>query len=178
MSLGEYPENRPHLFTHTAHPWREQRAQRGPVKVVDQHRTGGVYARFNAWLAVHTTAAVGSMTCAYLFTLVACISLPAAISSHNVIVIVSWFAQTLVQLVLLSVIMVGQGIQGAAADKRGEQTYLDAEAILHSADQIAQHLTAQDAHLLEQDGKLADLVTRLTGQGAGAPGAARPDSAG
>lgn len=161
MSLGEGMERA--AFRHVPHPWREKREQAGPVKVADQHRSGGVYARFNAWLATRTTVAVGSMTCAYLFTIIACISLPAAISSHSVIVIVSWFAQTLVQLVLLSVIMVGQGIQGAAADKRGEQTFLDAEAILHSADQIAAHLTAQDEHLLEQDTKLAGLVTQVEG---------------
>lgn len=148
------------LYEHVRHPWRDEREQHGPVKVADQHRTCGAYGRFNALLATRTTAAVGSMSCAYFFTVVACISLPAAISSRNVIVIVSWFAQTLVQLVLLSVIMVGQGIQGAAADKRGEQTFLDAEAILHCADQIAAHLTAQDAHLLEQDQGAARLLTQ------------------
>jgi hypothetical protein len=147
-------------FVHTPHPHVEARKVAGPVKVSDQHRSGGGYARFNAWLATRTTVAVGSMTCAYLFTAIALISLPAAISTGNVIVIVSWFAQTLVQLVLLSVIMVGQGIQGAAADKRGEQTYLDAEAIIQAAAQIAEHLGAQDQHLLTQDGRLDSIADR------------------
>lgn len=149
-------------YQHIPHPHVEARRDQGPVKVADQHRSGTAYARFNAWLATRTTAAVGSMTCAYLFTAVALISLPAAISTGNVIVIVSWFAQTLVQLVLLSVIMVGQAIQGAAADKRGEQTFLDAEAILESAKQIAEHLGAQDAHLLTQDDRLDALGDQLT----------------
>jgi hypothetical protein len=34
-------------------------------------------------------------------------------------------------LVLLPIIIVGQNVQARAADKRSEQTYSDAEAILH-----------------------------------------------
>ena len=41
--------------------------------------------------------------------------------------------------------MVGQNIQSAAADKRSEDTYLDAEALLHEAQQLQAHLAAQDA---------------------------------
>ena len=67
---------------------------------------------FNDKLALKVTSAVGSMWCAYLFSILALISLPSAIESHNVIVIVSWIAQTFLQLVLLSVILKGQNIQG------------------------------------------------------------------
>ena len=40
--------------------------------------------------------------------------------------------------------MVGQNVQSAASDKRAEQTFLDAEAVLHEAQQIQAHLEAQD----------------------------------
>ena len=63
---------------------------------------------FNAKLALLITRSVGTMACAYLFAAIALISLPAAISSGQVIVIVAWVAQTFLQLVLLSIIMVGQ----------------------------------------------------------------------
>lgn len=149
------------LFEHVPHPHAAARKAQGPVKVADQHPAGSAYARFNARVAQRVTAAVGSMSCAYLFTAIALVSLPAALATGSVIVIVSWFAQTLVQLVLLSVILVGQGIQGAAADKRAESTYLDAEAILHGLDQHAAHLTAQDQHLLAQDDALAGLLAQL-----------------
>jgi hypothetical protein len=43
--------------------------------------------------------------------------------------------------------MVGQNVQSAAADKRSEDTYVDAEAVLHEAQQIQAHLAAQDAAL-------------------------------
>lgn len=73
--------------------------------------------KFNDWLAIKITNAVGSMWCAYLFTAIALISLPAAIATHNLITIVSWVAQTFLQLVLLSVILKGQNIQGERSDK-------------------------------------------------------------
>lgn len=72
----------------------------------------------NRKIAVAITGFVGSMKCAYLFTLIALVSLPAAIQSGNVIVIVGWVAQTFLQLVLLSVIMVGGSIQAEDAEKR------------------------------------------------------------
>jgi hypothetical protein len=100
---------------------------------------------FNAKFAVLVTRLVGSMWCAYLFTLIALISLPAILINANVltksdvphvlaspglILIVAWVAQTFIQLVLLSVIMVGQAVQSAASDARSEQTYEDTVKII------------------------------------------------
>jgi hypothetical protein len=135
------------MFTHVPHPHVQARKEQGPVKVADQHKTDTEYARFNRSFAVWCTNAVGSMTCAYLFAALALISLPAAILSGSVIIIVAWIAQTFFQLVLLSVIMVGQNVASEASDARSVQTYNDAEAILHAAEQIAAHLTEQDTAL-------------------------------
>ncbi|MFZ0664961.1 MAG: hypothetical protein WAM97_04345, partial [Acidimicrobiales bacterium] len=66
------------------------------------------------------------------------------IRSHSPVVLVSWISQTFLQLVLLSVIIVGQNVLAAAADKRSESTYNDADAILHEAVKIQEHLLAQD----------------------------------
>ena len=63
------------------------------------------------------------MACAYLFAAIALISLPKAIASHDVIVIVSWVAQTFLQLVLLSIIMVGQQISSEKVDKQISETH-------------------------------------------------------
>jgi len=60
-----------------------------------------------------------------------------------------WIAQTFLQLVLLSIIIVGQNILSAASDKRAEATYNDADAVLHEAVEIQKHLEAQD-HAIEQ----------------------------
>ena len=56
------------------------------------------------------------MWCAYVFTGIALVSLPAAIKTHDVVVIVSWVAQTFLQLVLLSIILVGQDLASKKAE--------------------------------------------------------------
>lgn len=124
----------------------------GPVKGVDQLPHGSPAARFNAWFAVKITSGVGTMWCAYAFAALALVSLPSAIASGNAVTLVSWISQTFLQLVLLSVIIVGQNVLAAAADKRSEATYNDADAVLHEAVKIQEHLLAQDKVL----GSLAD----------------------
>ena len=89
---------------------------------------------FNAKFAVVITRGVGTMACAYLFAVIALISLPSAINSGQLIVIISWIAQTFLQLVLLSIIMVGQNVQSIASDARSERTYEDAVTILDRLD--------------------------------------------
>src|ERR1700732_4632996 len=90
-----------------------------PVTTKDQLPHGTTAARFNAWFAVKVTNGVGTMWCAYAFAVIAFISLPQAISSHNAVTLVSWVSQTFLQLVLLSIIIVGQNVLAAAADKIG-----------------------------------------------------------
>jgi hypothetical protein len=89
---------------------------------------------FNAKIALVITRSVGTMACAYLFGLIALISLPAAISSGQVIIIVAWIAQTFLQLVLLSIIMVGQRVQSIASDARAVKEFADTETILDRLD--------------------------------------------
>jgi hypothetical protein len=49
------------------------------------HRAG----RASAWLALSITRSVGSMWCAYAFAVIALVSLPAALQSGDLIIIVS-----------------------------------------------------------------------------------------
>jgi hypothetical protein len=88
----------------------------------------------NAKIALVITRTVGTMACAYVFALIALISLPAAISCGQVIIIVAWVAQTFLQLVLLSIIMVGQSVQSAASDARAAKEFADTETILDRLD--------------------------------------------
>jgi hypothetical protein len=81
------------------------------------HGTGPV-GQFNSWLAVKITKTVGSMWMAYIFAAITLISLPAAIASRSVIIIVAWIAQTFLQLVLLPIIIVGQNVIQASTDAR------------------------------------------------------------
>ena len=133
------------VFEHVPHPHIAARKVTGPAKTSDQRSKGkGPIGRLNARFGVFITVAVGTMWCAYIFTLLALVSLPAALKSHDQIIIVAWIAQTFLQLVLLPIIIVGQNVQAAASDQRAEDTYKDAEAVLHEALQIQAHLQAQD----------------------------------
>lgn len=106
-----------------SHSRIEERTKTGPHLTKDE-RVG-----FNGRLAERITNGVGTMWCAYIFTILALISLPSAISGGTA-TLISWIAQTFLQLVLLSVIMVGQKIAAQASDKQALQTYKDAEALL------------------------------------------------
>jgi hypothetical protein len=134
------------IFESLPHPRIAARKKAGPVKVADVAipPSASGMARFNAAFAVRITAGVGTMWCAYAFALIALISLPSVIKTGNVVDIVSWVAQTFLQLVLLSIIIVGQNVLAAASDKRAEATYEDADAVLHTALDIQKHLEAQD----------------------------------
>jgi hypothetical protein len=83
----------------------------------------------NAKIAVLITRLVGSMWCAYLFGIIAFLGLRPALKPGGE-GLIAWIAQTFLQLVLLSVIMVGQSVQSAASDARSEQTYEDTLKIL------------------------------------------------
>ena len=78
---------------------------------------------FNTSLAAKITSGVSTMWCAYLFAAIALISLPSAIKSGDLITIVSWIAQTFLQLVLLSIIMVGQSVQSASVEQKITETH-------------------------------------------------------
>jgi len=79
--------------------------------------------KINLWVAQKITAGVATMWCAYLFAAIALISLPKAIHSGDSLIIVSWVAQTFLQLVLLSIIMVGQKTQSKSLEKTINETH-------------------------------------------------------
>ncbi len=66
---------------------------------------------------------VSTMWCAYAFAAIALVSLPGAIKSGSTVVIVGWIAQTFLQLVLLSIIMVGQNVSSASVEQKINETH-------------------------------------------------------
>lgn len=130
------------LFKHIPHPRIAQREHDKPVKV-DDERVG-----VNGKVALIITSVVGTMWAAYVFAIIGVTGIAAAVTnSVTVVLIVGAVSGYFLQLVLLPIIIVGQNIQGKAADKRSEQTYNDAEAILSECLQLQQHLQAQDTVL-------------------------------
>ena len=141
------------VFHYVPHPHIENRKKKAPKASHPKAAPKGVLTRFNDALAVRITGAVGAMWCAYLFAILALVSLPDAIKGGTP-TLIAWIAQTFLQLVLLSIIIVGQKVESASSEARAIDTYQDAEAILREATEIQQHLLAQDA-------LLTDLVHRL-----------------
>ena len=78
---------------------------------------------FNRRVAEKITAFVSTMWCAYIFAAIALISLPAAIRTGDPLVIVAWVAQTFLQLVLLSIIMVGQQVSSQSVEEMIKETH-------------------------------------------------------
>ena len=154
--------------TRPSHGWtRLGHAVHG--RTLDHLPDGNAYQRFNKAVAIRVTNAVGSMTCAWVFSLLALCSLPAVLSAFHVfagvfpnwmvkasvIALVAWVAQTFIQLVLLSVIMVGQNIQSAASDARAAKTFEDAEAIKSAV------LEALDALNTRTEGGLKEVLDAI-----------------
>ncbi len=107
----------------------------------------GPVGRFNTKIAVGVTKSVGSMWCAYAFALLALISLPSALQSHNSIIIIGWIAQTFLQLVLLPIIIVGQNVQAAATDARAETDH-DTLIALHTLTSEIHRIDEQQTAIL------------------------------
>ncbi|MGO9559932.1 MAG: hypothetical protein ACLPQS_11265 [Acidimicrobiales bacterium] len=135
-------------YVHVPHPHTIERLEHRdkPVATADVMKAKAT-TRFNCWLAVKITDGVGTMWCAYIFAVIALIGLPPALRPGGE-GIIAWIAQTFLQLVLLSIIIVGQNIAAASSDMRSENTYKDAEAILSEAIEIQKHLQSQDEELI------------------------------
>jgi hypothetical protein len=134
-------------FVHVPHPHIAKRKETGPSKTTDEH------VGFNGKVALILTTVVGTMWCAYAFAMLALVALPSAA--------VQWVSQTFIQLVMLSVIMVGQNILARSSDKRADMTYQDADATFHEAEQIQAHLLEQDKAINTMLDKVAALEAAL-----------------
>lgn len=147
-------------YEYQPHPHVEARKSRGPVK---SHKPKAELT-LNERIGLLITKNVGTMWAAYLFFALSLVSLPAALASGNTLIIVSWVAQTFLQLVLLPIIIVGQNIQAKASDDRALATYEDAGAILAETIEIQKHLAAQDRALSHLIDRLEAIEAQIQGE--------------
>jgi Protein of unknown function (DUF1003) len=154
------------IYDYAPHPRLDELLSSRPIKAahmwgVDQENW---IARFNARFGLKITVIVGTMWCAYLFTVLALFALPDAIKQGMYFIIV-WLSSSFLQLVLLPIIIVGQNIQAKAADERAAATFKDAEAVLKESEEIQKHLLAQDdaiSRILEQiEGRMPDRAAEV-----------------
>jgi hypothetical protein len=89
---------------------------------------------FNAKFALLLTKVVGTMWTFYVFNGIALVSLPSAIRSGSLVVLINWVSSNWLQLILLPSLMVGQNLQAATADARAIKNFEDTEVILDRLD--------------------------------------------
>jgi hypothetical protein len=162
------------IFHYIPHPRIQEHHAAKPTKVVDERNLNhqSAVVRFNARMGLGITTGVGTMWAAYVFACISLLALPYTLSQvapsvfsffpgwlvHlSLYTLVSWISAYFLQLVLLPIIIVGQNIQARASDRRAEDTYRDAEAVLHEATQIQAHLAAQDQAITSILDKLSQL---------------------
>ena len=116
-----------------------QRAEAPPT-------TADEYVGFNGRLAAWLTNKVATMTAFYVALIfqVAWIIAGQLGGFDRYPFLFLLFLSSQAQLLLMFVIMVGQQVIGRTADKRADQTYLNAEAVLHACERLQIHLRAQD----------------------------------
>lgn len=123
------------------------------VLIQAEHVLGNIHGRhfigrFNARLAVLLTNAVGTMYCAYLFTVIAVVALPEAVRQGSPTVLVNWLSSNFIQLVLLPIIIVGQRVLSEASDAQAAQDHKILMAIHENTELLKEVLgkTSGDAN--------------------------------
>lgn len=140
------------LFQHKVHPHK-------PVNVNEKHRQEQSESGINQRIAVALTNGVGTMWCAYGFTILAILGFPGFHATPTQWV--QWISQTLIQLVMLSVIMVGQKVIGRHQELQAEEQFRTTQKSYHDIEQIMTHLSKQDDELLEQSRMIKAILEQL-----------------
>jgi hypothetical protein len=131
----------------------------------------GAVGQFNTWLALVITRSVGTMWCAYVFTVIGITSLVGAFTNNlSLTLIAGGISSYLLQLVLLPVIIVGQNVISASQDARAEADHLTLTT-LHA-------MNVRQLQMLEQQGRILDQQHRILEMLGGNAPAEPPKAAG
>ena len=117
------PQTQAHPHRHTSVLFHHEPHQHQPRNVNLLHEAENAAAGINTRIAVALTKSVGTMWTAYSFVVLAVIGLLAILGLLNPIValLVAWTSQTLIQLVLLPIIMVGQNVLGRKTELQADE---------------------------------------------------------
>lgn len=89
------------------------------------------------------TNSVGTMWCAYAFLIIDLFMLPPVIKSNSVMIWVNYIAQTVLQLVLLPIIMVGQNVIQAQNEAKADTDHKTLTYLARLQDDQMQELKNQ-----------------------------------
>jgi hypothetical protein len=140
------------LFHHEPHQYQ-------PRNVNLLHEAEKAAAGFNQKLAITLTKAVGTMICAYVFATLALLGLPNLLPPIFA-QWVQWISQTFIQLVMLSILMVGQALLGRKQELQADEQFHTTMSTYHDIEEIMKHLSAQDAELLRHAKMLIHLLEK------------------
>ncbi|NUR04447.1 MAG: hypothetical protein HOY79_50475 [Streptomyces sp.] len=115
---------------------------------------------FNERLADRITTGLSSMWCAYVFTILSLLALPAAIASHDLLVIVGWTSQNFIQLVALSVLGAGQDKAAKWTAATLSETH---DAVIQEVAGVAELVTDLHAKHTAVQRQVAAIHEQLTG---------------
>ena len=100
-------------------------------------------SKINYKIAVKITNAVGTMWCAYAFLLLDIVMLPPVIAANSIMVWVTYIAQTVLQLVLLPIIMVGQNVIQSQNESKADSDHKTLTYLATLQDEQMQELKNQ-----------------------------------
>ena len=138
-----------------------------PNDVMDEiHAAERGIDRLNRAVGQAITNAVATMWCAYAFALIALISLPQAIhdsvaGGFRPLPIITWIAQTFLQLVLLSIILYGQNLLSEKADARSEATFRNTKSVETRLTQILKGIEARGEENARMEQQNNDILKAL-----------------
>lgn len=112
--------------------------------------------KFNYWIALKITNGVGTMWCAYAFVILDLFMLPPVIKAASIMVWVTYIAQTVLQLVLLPIIMVGQNVIQAQNESKADTDHKTLTYLATLQDEQMDELKNQTEILL----RLEELVKK------------------
>jgi len=132
------------LYTHIPHPHK-------PMNVASVHKEKLRAAGLNTRLAVSITKLVGTMWCAYVFTVLAVIGLFGLLGWLNpfTFLLATWVSQQFLQLVFLPILSVGQNVINQHQELQSQEQFDTTMKAEHEIEQVMHHLDAQDAKILE-----------------------------
>jgi len=154
------PKNAHHLEQIRRSFFHYKSYQHQPRNINEVHSREQKEGGINTAIAVALTKGVGSMWTAYSFAFLALIGLLAILNllSPMVALLIAWASQTLIQLVLLPVIMVGQNVLGRKQELLANEQYETTKKTYSDIEQIMKHLAVQDEERLQQTHMLLHLL--------------------
>lgn len=120
------------------------------------------FNHLNETIAVWSVKRVATMACAYLFAFIAIVALPQAIhdsfaNGFAPLPFITWLSQSFLQLVLLSIIMVGQDVISRQTEQRSVTQY---NAVMETLADIQQVMECDKEELVDLT-QMAEQLARI-----------------